>query len=302
MNLTNLTKSVLVASALTFSSFGANASAMSDVSIDVTNLTLDFFAPDGVTPLTIHTDPLVPLAPNEVVLSGVSIDLTGTNADATLDGTTVGQSYTDPTDPFSPLAINLNANLTSGTSSANANSTVNGNFLLGGADGSTSADINVEGNSTGEANSQIVNILESAFIFTSSVDAKVQISFDWIWDLYLAITDEGGTANAQWGLTVDLTQGTGFGSQLFSFDIKPETFNASTIDANSIGQVIDEDDSGSVLSNMITISENTSYVLRIAQHSNVAATSTATVPEPASIAILSLGLLGFAGAARRRNS
>lgn len=291
-----ISKSVIAASALTIASFGANASVIAEASIDVTNLT--------VTVYDENQNILLPQPnPGGFGLSDVAVSFNGTSVSTTLNGNTEGDSFgTLISDAFAPLSVDLNSNQLSGASNADAHSGITGNlFAPGGANGSTSSAVGVYGQSSADANSQIINNLDASFTFGTTVDGFAQINFDWFLDTYVSVFDDGGEGVADWGLTIELKDAacTGFScTPLYAFDLT-SSLPAQTGTLNDVGDLWDEEANDSVDSGLVALFANTVYTLQIAQSSNAAALS---VPEPTSVAILGLGLLGLAGAARRRNS
>jgi hypothetical protein len=299
MKLTNLTKGLVAATALTVASFGANATAISEVSIDVTGLAITLYDTTGTNVL----EPTSPTNPNgDFEVNNVSLDFGGTSVSSTLNSVNHGEGFDDIiTNPFEVLSVDLNSNQTSGLSSVDTNSSISGNFLLGGATGSTSGTTKAYGNDGGETNSQIVNNLETTFAFTAGSEAKAKISFSWLFDVYIAITDQGGSANADWGLTVTLRNdqcAVFCVPDLYKFDLASILGGNNSGTFNDVGDVLDITTATTVeTSAFINLNENETYYLKISQQSN---TFAASVPEPTSLAILGLGLLGLAGVSRRK--
>jgi len=296
MKLTNLTKGLVAATALTMASFGANASVIAEASIDVTDLTVSIFDANG--------NQLIPdiFDPAGFGLNDVNISFNGTSVSTTLDGNNNGDSFdTIITDVFAPLAVNLNSSQTNGVSTAEATSQIIGNIFAGGANGSTSGSVGVYGTSSADANSQIINNLEASFTFGPTVDGFAQIDFSWFLDTYVSVFDEGGEGVADWGLNISLKEtDCGFScNTLYDFNLGSILGVSQTGTKNSVGDLWDESTGNTESSAMLALTAGTIYELQISQSSNAAALS---VPEPTSIAIFGLGLLGLAGAARRRQS
>jgi hypothetical protein len=295
MKLTKLAKNLLAVSALTVTSFGANASVIAEASIDVTALSITIFDE--------NKDILLP-APNPggFGLNDVAVSFNGTSVSTTLNGNTDGDSFaTIISDPFLPLAVDLNSNQSNSASNADAHSGIFGNiFAPGGANGSTSGKVGVYGSDSGDSNSQIINNLEASFTFGVTNDGFAKIDFTWFLDTYVSVFDEGGEGVADWGLSIVLKDDscTGFScTPLYEFNLNNLPSQTGTL--NSVGDMWDEEAGGTVQTDFLALTGGTKYVFQVAQSSNAAALS---VPEPTSIAIFGLGLLGLAGAARRRQS
>jgi hypothetical protein len=291
MKFTNVTKGLLAASAITMASFGANASVIAQASIDVTDLTV-----------SIYDENEVELFANNggFSVNDVAISFNGTSVSTTLNGNNDGDSFsTIITDPFAPLAVNLNSNQTSGLSQANASSQITGNIFTGGANGRTSGSVGVYGVSTADANSQILNNLAASFAFSTTENGFAKIDFSWFLDTYVSVFDQGGEGVADWALSISLKEtGCGFScNTLFNFNLSNLPVQTGT--QNTIGDLWDQEAGDTVNSEFLALTAGTRYELQISQNSNAAALS---VPEPTSIAIFGLGLLGLAGAARRRQS
>ena len=283
MKLTSLAKSVLAASALTVASFGANASVIAEASIDVIGL-------------KIVTD-------NPFALTDTSISFTGTSVQTILNGNIDGSAYLEIVDdPFAPLSIDLDSLQTNGTSLSLANADIAGNFLTPvGATGNTTANTEAYGTNTADSGAQIYNDLKATFNFSTQADTSANISFDWVIDTYVHVFDQGGEGQADWKLNITLSEVgcTGFGcSNLFDFNLGNTLSSSSSGIVNTVGGIWDADTFGSVSENVV-LKEGSRYQLIIDQAVNASAIS---VPEHTSVAILGLGLLGFAGAARRRKS
>jgi hypothetical protein len=269
----------------------AQASVIAESKVTVDNLTLTFFdAETGGSQLSPGVD---------VQLSNVDISFTGTSVSTNLNGVADGESYsTAVTNVFDPISVDISSTQTSGADSASAESTLDGNILsASGANGSTDSKVNVYGVSDGDANSQILNNLETTFAFTVSGDVWVDLSFDWVLDVYVSVFEQGGTGNATWGLTVSLGPDCfGFGcSDLIEFDISDVVGSDQSGTLNTVGDLFDGSIGGTFDESRQLLSAG-DYILAISQDTSAAATS---VSAPASLAILSLGLLGVAGFSRR---
>jgi hypothetical protein len=136
----------------------AQASVIAEFNVTVEDLSLTFFdaAVDG--------NQLAPVA--DVLLGTPQISFTGTSVSSTLNGVDEADSFTTIiTDVFAPLAIDLSTSQTSGASLANTQASLAGNLLTTGAGGVTDSAVKVYGENSGDANSQIINNLETTFYF-----------------------------------------------------------------------------------------------------------------------------------------
>lgn len=297
MKLNKLTKGLFAATAMMAAGV-ANADVLSEVSIDVQNLQLSVFADAAGTTQLFPGD-------GSYTLSGVGIDFNGTSVSTTLNGNGDTEGYAAATqDPFVPVIFDLNSNQSSSLASVDSNASITGNiFLPGGADGITSSSTDVGGYNFGETNSQISNSLQAAFNFTAQQDAFVQVSFDWLFDVLVDVTWSGGSGNADWAFEVTLGEKCSgipcnAPAPIYSFDLNDDVLGASaTGQVNQVGNPFAGNVNGSQDSGLLELMGGKQYELIIVQNAN---TSAASVSEPMSLAMFGLGLLGLAGAARRK--
>jgi hypothetical protein len=276
------------------------ASVIAESNVAVDDLALTFFdAAAGGSVLTPGT-----AVGSEVVLSDVDISFTGTSISTTLNGISDADSYTTlVTDPFAVIAIDITSSQTSGASLASAESKLDGNILTTGADGITDSNVEVYGQSSGDANSQIINNLESIFAFSVVDDVWVDLSFDWMLDVLVSVFDDGGTGVATWDLTVKLENdciGFGCGPALIDFDLSSTVGADQSGTLNDVGDLFDETVGASFSSGRVLLAAG-AYTLNINQNTSAAANSV-DVPAPASLAILGLSLLGVAVISRKKTN
>ena len=292
MKKSNVLKSTLIAVACSAAPFASQAAVMADAEIAVSNLALTFFDDTGSV--------LIP--GQDVNLGDVSISFVGTSVSSVLNGVDEGESY-DPKsqNPLAPLDVNLFAAVANSASYAESSASIDGNLLAGGANGNTQTTVSVFGNDAGDANSQIVNSLETSLTFDVLSDVDINLSFDWMIDTFVEIFDLGGEGNATWGLTVSLEQSgcLGFGcSKLIDFNLVDDALGgiSSSGTLNQIGQIWDGEMDGSFNSGLLSLSEGV-YTINISQFTSAAAVS---VPTPTPLAIMGLGLIAVFAAGRRK--
>lgn len=181
---------------------------------------------------------------------------------------------------------------------------VSGNAISGGAAGLTRANASITGpTSSASANGNIQNSIAATTIFTAqdSFTADFLAVFDTFVKTYIDPIHYGtsgssiSTASTTFLLTVfDITSGT----QLLTW--LPTEFNkAFSTDTAINGPEVVFSLAGTIDSPDVLLTTDHQYQLTIAQNGQAGVTS--SVPEPTSVALLGLGLIGMAAARRRRN-
>ena len=301
MKFNNIAKSVIAASALTVASFGANASAIATSTVDIQDLFFSFTldAGESVAASTVSfsgtntsgaingTGSNTAWVAGDVdleYLQGSGYDATGTGVASTalIDGSIVF----DPTDIPGSL----------------------GSDGLLGSDGRTFAQASAIGADSAEANSNVDNTFSATFDLTGSGgDIDLDISFSWLIDLYTEITNEkeGQLAKAGYNFTISIEDSScnpfiPCVTPSFDFDLAADIFGGvDELQADQPFEIQQFTSAVTPFSDTFTMLDNVEYAVKITQQSNV---NVVSVTEPTSVAILGLGLLGFAGAARRRKS
>jgi len=274
----------------------AQASVIAESNVTVEDLSLTFFDAE------INGNQLIPGV--QILLGTPQISFTGTSVSSTLNGVDEADSFTTIiTDVFAPLAIDLSTSQTSGASLANTEASLAGNLLTTGAGGITDSAVEVYGNSSGDANSQIINNLETTFGFAVQSDVWVDLSFDWMLDVLVSVFDDGGTGVATWDLAITLEEECftfGCAPSLIDFDLSSlaSVGTDQTGTLNDVGDLFDETLSASFSSGRVLLEEGR-YTLNINQLTTSAATSI-DVSAPTSLALLGLGLMGVAGISRKK--
>lgn len=189
----------------------------------------------------------------------------------------------------------------------------NGNFALGdmyiagsalgiGANGLTRADSTVmsPGNA-GSANATIANSAtsETTFVVGSTLQARFALGFSAYVAAFVnaaAGVDGSSLGTISWALSLQEVIGN-VSTTIMNWS--PSEINdgvaSSDFSQNSI-----KESSGTVLSNLVTLTTGRTYKLTINQASNSIASEVRAVPEPGSMVLVALGLFALGAASRRK--
>lgn len=295
MKLTNLTKSVLAATALTFASFGANASAISTVDLQISNLAFVFQDSNG--------NPI-----DGSAITSTAISFANSYASASLNGGIVGGTRVDQTNGDFDITASTGTGIdTSGTGSF-GNVSFNGALNEpGGGSGFTGASASAYGSNFAGSSAGVLNTFNSKFEITThcaATDTACNNStingasiFGWSLDVMMHVFDQGESASYGWAFGYNIKEkGSLGGGHIFNLSSNAIGSNGGL---NELDLLQGSTGENYGIKDTFGLEWNKTYTISINQNVSVGATS---VPEPTSIALLGLGLLGFAGAARRRKS
>jgi hypothetical protein len=312
MKLTKLSKCLFVASALTIASFGANATVISSAILNVTGFGLLVDDGAGSAPALTWT------LKNDATFNGVTQTQTNVSALTPVSGGAEG----DPALVCGGTSCGVMGEndfgfdqfgLTDDLDFASSDSYV---FTgPGGTDASSRADTSINTVSNGSlqtAGSEIQNSITTGITFDVGNSGSVQFFYSYVAQIAAQISadwlnpNHNTQADSNFGLAFSLTKkGSNAGSIA---DIGGSNFLAlssfglsQSKNANNDGGA-KEDFTDNKLVQLTGLDEGT-YRLVISHDTSASSKHTAIpVPEPSSIAILGLGLLGFAGVSRRRKS
>jgi len=312
MNLTNLTKGLLAASALTVASFSANAGVIASSYLAVNNFSLNGVSSADLTFLAPgtregNTSAQINIGGNNLTAGDADAGSALSDVDALLacKGNCAPLGLAENSGSLhwaSALANDYNYSY--------SDQNVSGNALNGTSSGFTLAESSLSSVPQGNAssNGNIYNEFEAVFRFGGSSNANVNFTLDYILNMASVITPDiafndvlTATTTAFANFTVTLTNiGTNVKQQ---WNIVDETVSGrdgalfNTIFPGANDDFFNENVTG-YNSGDFLLEANNAYTLNISQTTS---TNISLVPEPTSIALFGLGLLGLAGVARRRN-
>jgi len=302
MKLSNLTKGVMAASAIALASFTANASIITSSILDVSNFGIAITDADATTPsltwaLTNNATFNDVNAQSTQVLSLDAFGIANpAQACAGIDCPTVAE------DDYSHDLLDSTGTLNFSSSDSHiAFNPLTGTNARSRADVSLSSYAN---NNINDASSFIDNSITTEVSFSVGTGATLDLFYAYTAQLITEIgvdmqTDTGVTqAKASYSLGYTLTgndgQAVSFANQIALFTAGVNASKASTqLNVNN-----SENYAGGKSVQLTNLLAG-EYTLSIA---HVTKSSIAHVSEPATLAILGLGLLGFAGTAKRRKS
>jgi hypothetical protein len=301
MKLKNIAKSVIAASALTIASFGANANLIGTAVLDIENFNIS--AVNGDLNL-ISSQWTTTNTANYLGLAGPTSEVTDTtnslgsviinlpNQCAGPDCTQIGE------DNYAHNLLSLGDDL----DFVSSDSKVSFDFPSFTTNAQSRADVslsktNSDNLSRGE--SGITNTVTGVLEFDLATMGDVDFSYDFVAELVAAVSPDWATnlhdafVEASYSLTVSITELANPTNIIDMGDLNTGLTLSSTGAFN-----FDLEPSGSKSQTLVDLNAG-AYQIGVTHSTYVSAKH---VPEPTTLAIFGLGLLGLAGASRRRNS
>ncbi len=273
--LTKLTKSVIAATALTVASFGANAGAIATADLTISDLLFSF-----------ETLGALPGSP--------TFTFGGSEATASVNNVGSQDAWTGG---GSPLLLSYSVGGGADTSMTGAYGVVDlqGDIQTVGATGITDSSASSYGYNSALGSANIRNLVQATLTGIADADLSLSLSFNWAVDLLAEITDgkNGQNATASYFFQVEIESN----SDYYKVNLQDIIGGSNKKNQQVLGTNTFTDSGG--FSDSFALTSGERYTFTITQSTRSDVTS---VTEPTTVAILGLGLLGFAGAARRRKS
>lgn len=277
MKFKNIAKSVVAASLLSVASLSANAGAIATADLSITNLLFEFE--------TLGAAPGTPTS-----------TFSGSEATASINNIGSQDSWSSGNPPLTFTWSEGSGQDKTGTG-AYGFIDIKGDIQNGGSTGITNSSASAYGVNSALGTSNVQNIV-SATLTGISADILMTVSFGWAVNLYSEITDAlpGQTATSSYDFTIEIEGNNG---DFWKIDLQDLIGGSAKRTQQTAGSKSLVDNGNFISDPKYTLQSGARYTFTIAQNTRADVVS---VPEPASVAILGLGLLGLAGAARRRKS